>query len=92
MIRHTVLGPPGFGRSRTLQQLIAQGKVAFAGNRKLKIYGSLHCRSGKRMLAENRVFFASEQEALSAGYRPCGHCLRAAYLDWKSGTARLRHR
>jgi methylphosphotriester-DNA--protein-cysteine methyltransferase len=35
------------------------------------------------MKAENRVFFASEAEAVGAGYRPCGHCMREAYGRWK---------
>lgn len=35
------------------------------------------------MMVEQRVFFASEQEALNYGYRPCGHCLREKYRQWK---------
>ncbi|MCF2493313.1 hypothetical protein NFI80_06605 [Dyadobacter chenhuakuii] len=31
----------------------------------------------------NRVFFNSEKEAMSQGFRPCGHCMREAYLRWK---------
>jgi methylphosphotriester-DNA--protein-cysteine methyltransferase len=59
------------------------GEVTMAGNRKLKIYGTLSCKSGKRMHDENRVFFASESEAKILGYRPCGHCMTAAYRQWK---------
>ena len=59
-------------------------KVQWAGNRKLKIYGTLHCKSGKRMKKSTRIFFSSEHEALKEGYRPCGHCMRKAYLDWKT--------
>lgn len=40
-----------------LRSLIRQGKINFGGNRKLKIYGLLKCKSGKRMKKENRVFF-----------------------------------
>lgn len=58
----------------------------FAGNRHLKIYGTLHCKSGKRMKKENRVFFQSEKEAMEAGYRPCGHCMNSAYKKWKDGS------
>lgn len=61
-----------------LFSLLRRGAIAFAGNRRARIYGQLHCASGKRLLRRNRVFFASEQEALEAGYRPCLHCLRAA--------------
>jgi methylphosphotriester-DNA--protein-cysteine methyltransferase len=77
---------PGDGlpeRSRQIRSLIRQGLIALAGNRKLKIYGSLHCASGKRMKPANRVFFSTEKEAIAAGYRPCGHCLREKYLAWK---------
>jgi len=83
MIRHTELGETAFTRSRRLKYLIGHGKIRFSGSRKLKIYGMLNCSSGKRMKPENRVFFESEQEAKEAAYRPCGHCMREAYLLWK---------
>jgi methylphosphotriester-DNA--protein-cysteine methyltransferase len=56
--------------------------ISLAGNARLKIYGLLKCRSGKRMKKENRVFFRSVEEALQHGYRPCGHCLKTAYKQW----------
>ena len=63
--------------SHQLRTLIRKGKIRLAGNRKLKIYGRLDCWSGKKRLKrENRVFFASEEEALGEGFRPCGHCMR----------------
>lgn len=49
----------------------------------MKIFGTLSCSSGKRMKMENRIFFESEEEAINAGYRPCGHCLREKYVQWK---------
>lgn len=58
--------------------------MSFAGNAKLKIYGTSHCSSGKRMKKENRVFFCSEKEALKNGYRTCGHCMRETYTKWKN--------
>ncbi len=58
-------------------------EILFAGNQKLKIYGLLTCASGKRMKKQNRVFFSNEDEALVLQYRPCGHCMRQAYLKWK---------
>ncbi|MEM8966951.1 MAG: Ada metal-binding domain-containing protein [Bacteroidota bacterium] len=66
-----------------LFRLMKRSTVVLAGNRKLKIYGRLHCKSGKRMKRENRVFFVNEPEALAQGYRPCGHCMRTAYKIWK---------
>jgi len=66
------------------------GEVAWAGNIPGKIYGKLHCTSGKRMLKENRIFFKTEGEALRSGFRPCGHCLRSRYLQWKNKTRIVR--
>lgn len=68
---------------RRLRSLIRAGAVRFGGNRRLKIYGTLQCASGKRMKRENRVFFSSERSAQENGYRPCGHCMREAYQAWK---------
>jgi methylphosphotriester-DNA--protein-cysteine methyltransferase len=68
-----------------LHALIRRQEVNWGGNQKLKIFGTLHCMSGKRMKRENRVFFASETEAIENGYRPCGHCLRDKYQKWKNG-------
>jgi methylphosphotriester-DNA--protein-cysteine methyltransferase len=77
MMAHTELD------TTELQSKIGQKEIKFAGNLKLKIYGTLHCASGKRMKKENRVFFENEKEALSAGFRPCGHCLPSDYKKWK---------
>lgn len=66
-----------------LRKLIKQKVVCLGGNQKLKIYGTLQCVSGKRMKRVNRVFFSSESEALQNGFRPCGHCMKAAYKRWK---------
>ncbi len=69
-----------------LKQLVKSKTIKLAGNRKLKIYGSLNqCHSGKRMKIENRVFFTDEKEAVSKGYRPCGNCMPIAYAKWKKG-------
>jgi len=84
MIRHADLGETAFKRSRQLKALLDKGEIQLAGNRKLKIFGTLDCSSGKRMKIDNRVFFKSETEARSMGYRPCGHCMRKAYAQWKA--------
>jgi len=83
MILHAELGKNREERSRALYVLIKSGQVTIDGNRKLKIYGALDCSSGKRMKVENRVFFASIEEAIKAGYRPCGHCMHDDYIDWR---------
>ncbi|MES2131167.1 MAG: Ada metal-binding domain-containing protein [Bacteroidota bacterium] len=66
-----------------LWQQIRKKEINFAGNKKLKIFGTLHCKSGKRMKKENRVFFKSGSEAMAKGYRSCGHCMREEYKKWK---------
>lgn len=66
-----------------LFRLIKAGLITLAGNRKLKIYGHLNCSSGKRMKKENRVFFKDAAEAKANGFRPCGHCMRELYKEWK---------
>ncbi len=76
MWSHTHLSP------QALRQKIKEGSLTLGGNKKLKIYGRLHCGSGKRMKKQNRVFFKDETEAQNLGYRPCGHCMRQAYLKW----------
>jgi methylphosphotriester-DNA--protein-cysteine methyltransferase len=77
MIKHTSIS------SAMLRSLIRSGALAYAGNQRLKIYGMLHCSSGKKMKREHRIFFADETEALAAGYRPCAHCMRERYRVWK---------
>lgn len=62
----------------------------FGGHRRLKIYGQLDCWSANAHLkkghyAQHRVFFADEATAIANGYRPCGHCMRERYREWKRG-------
>ena len=80
MIRHLDLGSTPVARLRRLAALRRDGTVSLGGNRNLKIYGTLTCRSGRRLKVENRVFFRDAAEAKESGYRPCGHCLREDYL------------
>lgn len=59
------------------------------GHRRNKLYGRLNCPAAQRALdaggyAAHRVFFADEQTALCAGYRPCAVCMPAAYRSWKA--------
>ncbi len=58
------------------------------GHRRSRIYGRLDCPSALRAIASggyvaHRVFFADEEAAVPAGYRPCGICVRAEYALWK---------
>ena len=76
MIKHSELS------SALVKIQIKNKEIRVAGNSRLKIYGTLHCKSGKRMNKENRVFFKSERNALIAGFRPCGNCLKEEYRKW----------
>jgi methylphosphotriester-DNA--protein-cysteine methyltransferase len=77
MIRHPQIN------DSELRKRIRQQEILFAGNVKLKIYGKLNCKSGRRMKKETRVFFRSEKEAVLHGYRPCGRCMKQAYEKYK---------
>ncbi len=63
---------------------IKANKISYGGNLKLRIYGQLNCKSGKRMKLENRIFFTSKKEAIENNFRPCGHCMRDEYKKWKN--------
>ena len=57
------------------------------GYRRSRIYGRLDCPTALRSIAkgqyaQHRVFFADEEVAIAAGYRPCGACLRPQYRQW----------
>lgn len=86
MILHTEI------KDDDLRSQIRNGRVCYAGNSKLKIFGLLQCSSGKRMKRENRVFFSSEQEPRNKNYRPCGHCMKTAYKEWKDGFIQSNNR
>ena len=76
MINHTDIA------TGELESKIRQKEICYGGNKNLKIYGTLQCKSGKRMKKENRAFFVSEKEAIKNGYRPCGHCMKSEYQKW----------
>jgi len=79
MVRHSAID------DRLVRMYVRKAQIRFAGNSRLKIFGMLRCAQGKRMKKENRVFFRSMEDAINAGYRPCGHCMKAAYQQWKDG-------
>jgi methylphosphotriester-DNA--protein-cysteine methyltransferase len=71
-----------------LRSKIKLKEICLGGNRKLKIFGTLQCKSGKRMKRENRVFFVSEKEAIKNHFRPCGHCMKIEYKKWIYSTTK----
>ena len=78
MIKHSEIN------KRELIFNIKRKEITLGGNRRLKIYGTLHCKSGKRMKTQNRVFFKSEKEAKENHYRPCGHCMKNKLKLWQA--------
>ena len=61
----------------------------FGGHRPGRLYGRLDCPAALRAIArggyvKNRVFFADEQTAIAAGYRPCAACLPDTHARWKA--------
>jgi methylphosphotriester-DNA--protein-cysteine methyltransferase len=62
---------------------------AWGGHRRTKIYGRLDCAAALRAIARGgyvryRVFFADEETAAAAGYRPCATCCPDRYRTWKA--------
>jgi len=63
------------------------------GHRRSRIYGRLDCAGAERAIARggpyptHRVFFADEETARAAGYRPCAGCMPEEYRAWKRATA-----
>ena len=69
-------------------QYLSDTPGAFGGHRKLKIYGRLDYPSAIRYIekgqyVQHRVFFADEETAIAACYRPCNYCMREKYNLWK---------
>ena len=87
--RHKLLGPEGFYMSETPGTLGGYKAVKRMGPHRDNIYGRLDCPTALRVLSqggyEDRVFFADEETAIAAGFRPCYVCLRERYDAWKAG-------
>ena len=69
-------------------ELMSRVPGTLGGHRRNRIYGRLDCPSALRWLAKGhlvrqRVFFADEEAAIAAGYRPCAVCLPEKYRAWK---------
>lgn len=80
--QYKLIGPDG-------KIYLSNQKGLFGGHKKLKIYGRLDCPSALRFIAKgqyvtNRVFFATEEDAIAAGYRPCAKCMPEEYKKWKN--------
>jgi len=49
-----------------------QAEMSYIGNRKSKKFHETSCRTLPK--ENNRTYFSSREEAVSAGYNPCGNC------------------
>jgi methylphosphotriester-DNA--protein-cysteine methyltransferase len=70
-------------------------KGELGGHARTKVYGRLDCPVALSLLRRgfeprHRVFFADEETAIAAGFRPCGACLRDRYAAWKSSASASR--
>jgi len=84
--QYTLTGPDGRPYASPI-------KGAWGGHRGGKIYGRMDCPAALHAIAKggyvkSRVFFADEQTAVAAGYRPCGACCTEKYQAWKAAKAR----
>lgn len=80
--RYRLVGPDG-------SEVVSDRPGTLGGHRRSRIYGRLDCPDALRWIAkghyvQHRVFFADEETAAAAGYRPCARCLPEAYRAWKS--------
>ena len=68
----------------------SDARGGWGGHRGTRIYGRLDCPSALRAIARggyvrHRVFFAGEEDAIAAGYRPCAVCCPDRDRAWKAG-------
>ena len=72
------------------EEIVSERPGTLGGHRRTRVYGRLDCPVALNLIARgfdvrrHRVFFADEATAISAGYRPCGACLREKYNVWKA--------
>ncbi len=62
------------GMDLTLQEERARKGIRYYGSDTTHIYCEPTCRHARRVKPEHRVYFHSQKEAESAGYRPCRVC------------------
>ena len=84
---YRLLGPDGAPYESTTPGLLG-------GHSRQRVYGRLDCPVALSFLRRGfepkfRVFFADEETAIAAGFRPCAECMPEKHVAWKS--ARNRH-
>jgi hypothetical protein len=73
----------------------SETKGLLGGHGGTKVYGRLDCPVALSFLRrgfepKHRVFFADEETAIAAGFRPCGACMRERYAAWRSSASASR--
>ena len=71
------------------EEYLSETPGTLGGNKRLKIYGKLDCRSALKWIkkgyyVKDRVFFLTKEDAIAAGYRPCAICMENEYKEWKA--------
>lgn len=74
--------------NRAGQAELSSTPGTLGGHRRSRLYGRLDCAAARRAISRggylaDRVFFADQDTAVAAGYRPCAVCLPVAYRAWK---------
>jgi hypothetical protein len=87
-VSYTLLGRDG-------RPYASERKGLLGGNGRTRVYGTMDCPVALSLLRRgveprHRVFFADEDTAIAAGFRPCGACLRDHYRLWKADPAGWR--
>lgn len=64
----------GFWGAEPTQALPQTSDCPYIGNRNTKVLHHAWCSSVAQMKSSNKVCFATKEEALAQGYRPCENC------------------
>jgi methylphosphotriester-DNA--protein-cysteine methyltransferase len=84
--RYRLLGPDG-------HEVLSDTPGTLGGHSRTRVYGRLDCPVALSLIRRGfdvrrtRVFFADEETAIAAGYRPCGSCRREQYRRWRASRA-----
>lgn len=54
--------------------LLSSVALAYVGNSYSLKFHSEGCRAEQKIRADHRVYFSTRDEAINAGYKPCGIC------------------
>lgn len=71
---NAVINKPSTEISSKPSTRVSAGNTAIKGNVNSKIYHFTHCSGYKTMSNKNAVYFATENDAKNAGYRPANNC------------------